>query len=71
MMTIESFIFDARSVITVTSFLTFLGIIWWAYGPRRRAAFDEAALLPFADDDAVSGMAPGNPATHNAENRHG
>ena len=36
------------SVITVVAFATFLGIVWWAMAPRNRAAFEEAAQLPFA-----------------------
>ena len=41
---------------TVLSFVTFLGIVAWAYSSHRRAAFDEAANAPFAlpDDSDVS-----------------
>jgi len=44
------------SAITVLSFLTFIGIVAWAYSRRRRGAFEEAANAPFAlpDDDGVS-----------------
>lgn len=42
---------DARSVITVLAFATFIGIVFWAYGRGRKAAFDEAAALPFTEDD--------------------
>jgi cytochrome c oxidase cbb3-type subunit 4 len=34
----------------VISFVTFIGIVWWSYVRRRPNDFDEAALLPFADD---------------------
>ena len=40
-----------RSIITLVSFLAFLGIVWWAWGRGRRARFDEAANLPFADEE--------------------
>lgn len=40
-----------RTVVTVASFTVFAGIVWWAYGKGRAARFDEAARLPFADDD--------------------
>jgi len=40
-----------RSIVTVMSFLAFLGIVWWAYSAPRKAAFDEAARLPLDDDD--------------------
>jgi cbb3-type cytochrome oxidase subunit 3 len=43
---------------TVLTFLSFLGIVAWAYSKRRRLAFDEAANAPFAlpDDDASAVM---------------
>jgi cytochrome c oxidase cbb3-type subunit 4 len=40
-----------RSLVTVLSFAVFLGIVIWAWSARRKPAFDEAANLPFADDD--------------------
>ncbi len=40
-----------RSLITVVSLVTFIGIVVWAFGPGRRERFDEAAHLPFADDE--------------------
>lgn len=42
---------DLRSVITLLSLLAFVGIVVWAYGARRKDRFDEAANLPFADDE--------------------
>jgi cytochrome c oxidase cbb3-type subunit IV len=43
---------DIRSVITIASFATFLGIVWWAYSARRRSGFDRAArsILEEGDD---------------------
>ena len=41
---------DASSVMTVISFATFIGILWWTFGIKRSADFDAAARLPFADD---------------------
>lgn len=43
---------DLRSIVTVVSLVTFLGIVWWAYGKKSNPRFDEAANLPFADDEA-------------------
>ncbi len=43
---------DLRSIVTVLAFMSFVGIVWWAYGKGARNGFDEAANLPFADDDA-------------------
>ena len=41
---------DLRSAVTVVSMLTFLGIIVWAWSKRNKASFDEAAQLPFKDE---------------------
>jgi len=44
---------DLRSIMTVVSMMTFIGIVWWAYGIKaNKKGFDEAANLPFADDEA-------------------
>lgn len=43
---------DMRSVITVLAFVSFIGIVIWAWSGKRKAAFDEAARLPLEDDDA-------------------
>ena len=43
-----------RSAVTVVSLLAFLGIVAWAWSRRNRARFDEAANLPFADDNNTS-----------------
>lgn len=39
-----------RAVATVASFVTFIGIVWWAYSSRRNTDFAEAANLPFEQD---------------------
>ena len=41
---------DLRSIVTVVSLLTFLGIVGWAWSRRNKAGFDEAARLPFQDE---------------------
>ena len=40
-----------RGVITALSLISFIGIVVWAYGPGNKKRFEEAAKLPFADDD--------------------
>ncbi|PXX98479.1 cbb3-type cytochrome oxidase subunit 3 [Halomonas sp. LBP4] len=40
-----------RGIITGLLILAFIGITAWAYSRRRKPDFDEAANLPFADDD--------------------
>ena len=50
---------DLRSILTVLAFLCFLGIAAWAYSSKAKKGFDEAAQLPFADDD-MPGTEPGH-----------
>ena len=40
-----------RGLATVIVMVTFLGICVWAFSSKRKKVFDEAAKLPFADDD--------------------
>jgi cytochrome c oxidase cbb3-type subunit IV len=40
-----------RTLVTVLSFGIFVGIVWWALSKSNRSRFEEAAMLPFADDD--------------------
>ena len=45
-----------RAGVTVFSMAVFIGIIVWAWARRRRDGFEEAAQLPFLDnDDATTG----------------
>ncbi len=39
-----------RSLATVVSFITFIGIIIWAFSRRNTADFEQAANLPFEQD---------------------
>jgi cytochrome c oxidase cbb3-type subunit 4 len=34
--------------------ITFLGIVVWAYSSARKKDFDDAAMLPFADDESLT-----------------
>ena len=45
---------DLRIIVTLVSMFTFIGIVVWAWSSRNRARFDEAALLPFAEDLSAS-----------------
>jgi cytochrome c oxidase cbb3-type subunit 4 len=40
-----------RGIATILVMIAFLGICFWAYSSKRKADFEEAANLPFADDD--------------------
>ena len=46
---------DLRIVVTLLSFAAFAGIVVWAWSSRNRQAFDEAAMLPFADERTRGG----------------
>ena len=65
-MDLVSLVSDARSVITLLCLLTFLGIIAWAWSARRKDDFEEAAMLPFADEDMNT-----QTTTRAQEPRHG
>lgn len=43
---------DLRILVTVVAFAAFVGIVWWAYAPSRRARFERDALLPFEEASA-------------------
>ncbi|NMF97287.1 cbb3-type cytochrome c oxidase subunit 3 [Aromatoleum toluolicum] len=43
---------DLRSLVTVLGLACFVAICIWAYSRSARAGFEEAARLPFTDDDA-------------------
>ena len=53
---------DFRTWHTVVLMIAFIGIVIWAYSKRRKKSFDEAANLPFADEDK-------HRATMNKENK--
>ena len=42
---------DLRSLVTVVAFLAFVGVVLWAYSGRTRQRFEEAARLPFAEEE--------------------
>jgi len=42
---------DIRGLSTVLVMVAFLGICWWAFSPSRKKKFDDAADLPFADEE--------------------
>ena len=50
---------DLRSVVTVVSLIAFLGIVVWAWTRSNRAGFDEAAQLPFAEEQGAESASRG------------
>jgi len=43
-----------HSVWTIVVMVLFVGIVIWAWSSKRKARFDEAANIPFAEDDMTS-----------------
>ena len=50
-MAIENLFDRASSVMTVVSFITFIGILWWAFVTNKEDDFAKAAQLPFEDEE--------------------
>ncbi|KAA1193371.1 cbb3-type cytochrome c oxidase subunit 3 [Pseudohalioglobus sediminis] len=42
---------DLRGLSTLLLMVTFIGMCFWAYSKKRKKSFDEAANLPFADEE--------------------
>lgn len=42
---------ELRIGVTLMSFIAFIGVMVFAWSRRNKAAFDEAAMLPFADEE--------------------
>lgn len=43
---------ELRSLYTVLAFVSFVGIVLWAYSGKRKARFEEAGRLPMMEDDS-------------------
>lgn len=44
---------DLRGISTAFLLCAFIGLVIWAYSGKQKKEFDEAANLPFADDDSL------------------
>jgi cytochrome c oxidase cbb3-type subunit 4 len=42
---------DWLGIGTILAMIAFIGVCVWAWSDKRKQHFDEAANLPFADDD--------------------
>jgi len=42
---------DLRGLSTAFLMFAFIGLCFWAYSKKRKKSFDEAANLPFADEE--------------------
>jgi len=47
-----------RSIVTLLSLVLFIGLMVWTWNRKRQSAFDEAAQLPFLDDESPSDKTP-------------
>ncbi len=43
-----------RGLGTLLIMVAFIGLVIWAYSGKRKKSFDEATMLPFADDPEAS-----------------
>ncbi|MNF34903.1 Cbb3-type cytochrome oxidase component FixQ [compost metagenome] len=50
-----------RGIGTALVLLSFVCVTLWAYSSKRRAAFSEAALLPFADESTSAASRSNTP----------
>jgi cytochrome c oxidase cbb3-type subunit 4 len=42
---------DLRGLSTLFLMIAFIGLCFWAYSKKRKVTFDEAANMPFADEE--------------------
>lgn len=40
-----------RSAVTLAALAAFLGVVWWAYGPSRKARFERDARMVLDETD--------------------
>lgn len=45
---------DLRSISTVLCFIALIGVFYWTYHPKRKGVYDDAAKLPFGDDEQIN-----------------
>ncbi|MGI1678477.1 MAG: cbb3-type cytochrome c oxidase subunit 3 [Cellvibrionaceae bacterium] len=43
-----------RGIATIVVMIAFIGICWWAFTPKHKQKFKDAANLPFVEDDEVN-----------------
>ena len=72
-MAIQGLFDSASSIMTLISFITFLGILLWTFVLKQRRDFELAAALPFADEalDDLAQHRASAPQAVQAEARHG
>lgn len=58
-----------RGLSSVFVLIAFIAVCWWAFSPKRRKKFDEAANLPFADEPRQTRQDGDNEASQDDEPR--
>ncbi|HLS86590.1 MAG TPA: cbb3-type cytochrome c oxidase subunit 3 [Burkholderiales bacterium] len=54
-----------RNIVTVVAFITFLGIVFWAYAPGRKAELERRGRLPYDPyEDGAQPASDGAAATN-------
>lgn len=48
-----------RSAVTLAALTAFLGIVWWAYGPSRKARFERDARMVLDETDTPAKVGDG------------
>jgi cytochrome c oxidase cbb3-type subunit 4 len=56
-----------QSLWSIVVLVAFLGIVFWAYSSKRKAAFDEAAQLPFDDEEPGTGKQSATAEQHEGD----
>ena len=41
---------ELQAIATVSAFVAFIGVAWWAYSPKNKKRFEEDAQLALDDD---------------------
>lgn len=60
-----------RGVITAVLLVAFVGLCIWAWSSKRRKHFEEAAKLPFRDEEIRKQNQPSEPSPATDENKAG
>ncbi|WP_367103681.1 cbb3-type cytochrome oxidase subunit 3 [uncultured Psychrobacter sp.] len=42
---------ELQTIATVSAFIAFIGVAWWAYSPKNKKRFEEDAKLALDDED--------------------
>jgi len=58
-----------RGIATILAIAGFLAVCYWAFSKKNTKAFEDASMLPFADDDSLNEeSAPENSKTEEQKN---